>query len=190
MRQSLIHDITQLRSKFPLPSPLAKLLPHPSPPPLTAWSCEVTAEVERQKSGGGIEKNIKVSISMSSETLDCSLWLVYLLDCKYFVWRTSTRLPSNFWLSYEYHKEIVQKLRLGKNKLHELRGVPLFFGFSAKFVNISAIFGFLNMQIRSNFTNVVFIATKWCKIFKYTVNIMVISYSYCQKRRRKKRHLG
>ena len=71
--------------------------------------------------------------------------------------------------------------RLGKNKLHELRGVQPLFWFSAKFVNISAKFGFLNMQIRNNFKNVVFIACNWCKIFKYYVNTMIMSYSYSQK---------
>ena len=46
---------------------------------------------------------------------------------------------------------------------------------SAVFVNISAKFGFLNMQIRNNFKNVIFIACKWFKIFKYYVNSMVIT---------------
>ena len=72
-------------------------------------------------------------------------------------------------------------VRLVKNKLHELRKVQLFFGFSVKFVILSAKFGFLNMQIRNNFKKVIFIAYKWFKILKYYVNSMVLSYSYCQK---------
>ena len=77
--------------------------------------------------------------------------------------------------------KIHQWHRLGKNKLHELRSVQLFFWFSAKFVNISDKFEFLNMQIRNNLKNVIFIACKWCKIYKYSVNSMVISHSYCEK---------
>ena len=68
--------------------------------------------------------------------------------------------------------------RPGKNKLHELRWVQLF---SAKFVNFSAKFGSLNMQIRNNFKNVIFIACKWRKICKYYVNSIGISCSTCQK---------
>ena len=71
--------------------------------------------------------------------------------------------------------------RLGKYELHEPHGVQLFKRFSAKFVNISAKFGFLNMRTRNNFKNVILVACKWCKIFKYLVNRMLISYIYCQK---------
>ena len=68
-----------------------------------------------------------------------------------------------------------------RNELHELHGVHFFFSsFFAKFVNISAKFGFLNMRIRNNFKNFIFIARKICRIFKYYVNSMVISYSTCQ----------
>ena len=55
------------------------------------------------------------------------------------------------------------------------------FFFFAKFLNISAKFGFLNMRIRNKFKNVIFIGCKLCKIFKYSVDGMVIVYSYCQK---------
>ena len=51
-------------------------------------------------------------------------------------------------------------IRLGKNKLLELRGVQLLKRFSAKFVLFSAKFGPLNVQIRKNFKNVIFIAYK------------------------------
>ena len=51
----------------------------------------------------------------------------------------------------------------------------------AIFVNISAKFGFLNMQSRNDFKNVIFIACKWCKICKYSVYSMVVSYSYFPK---------
>ena len=61
----------------------------------------------------------------------------------------------------------------------------IFFLFSAKFVNISAKFGFLNTQIRNELKNVIFIAFKGCKIFKYYINSMVISYSSCQKEKKK-----
>ena len=74
--------------------------------------------------------------------------------------------------------------RLGKNKLHKLHEVQLFFKFSAKMVNISAKFGFLKMQSRNYFKNVIFIACKWCIIFRYYVNSMAISYSYCQKKKK------
>ena len=52
---------------------------------------------------------------------------------------------------------------------------------SAEFTFFSAKFRFLNMLIKNNFKNVILIASKWCKIFKYSVNSMVISDSYCQK---------
>ena len=39
-------------------------------------------------------------------------------------------------------------LRHGKKELHELRKVKFFKRFSAKFVNISAKFGLLNIQIK------------------------------------------
>ena len=54
----------------------------------------------------------------------------------------------------------LQQGRPGKNELHELRGVQFFKWFSAKFVLFSAKFGSLNMQIRNNFKNVIFIAYK------------------------------
>ena len=57
--------------------------------------------------------------------------------------------------------------RLGKRELHELRGVQLFKRFSAKFVNFSVKLESLNVQIRNNFKNVIFIACKQCKICKY-----------------------
>ena len=58
----------------------------------------------------------------------------------------------------------------------------------AKSVHFSAHFGFLNMQIRNNLKNVIFIAFKWCKIWKYYVYIMVISLSLVE--RKKIKHLG
>ena len=64
--------------------------------------------------------------------------------------------------------------RLGKNELHDLRGVQLFFRFSAKFVNFSAKFESLNMQIRNDLKIVIFIVCKYCKTCKNFVNIMVI----------------
>ena len=71
--------------------------------------------------------------------------------------------------------------RLRKNKLHELHGDQVFKRFSAKFVNFSAKFGSLNVQIRSNFKNIIFIACKWSKTFRYYVNSMKTSCSTCQK---------
>ena len=56
-----------------------------------------------------------------------------------------------------------------------------FVRFSAKLEDFSAKFGFLDVQVRNNFQNVIFIACKWCKICKYYVNSMVISCSACQK---------
>ena len=50
--------------------------------------------------------------------------------------------------------------RLGKNELHELRGVQYFKRYSAKFVNFSAKFGSLNIQIRNNLKNIIFISCK------------------------------
>ena len=49
--------------------------------------------------------------------------------------------------------------------------------FSAKVVKLSARFGFLNVQIRNNFKNIIFIACKWSKICHYYVNMC----STCQK---------
>ena len=43
-----------------------------------------------------------------------------------------------------------------------------------------AKFGSLNVQIRNNFKNIIFIAFKWCKIFNYYVNSIIISCSTCQ----------
>ena len=40
---------------------------------------------------------------------------------------------------------------------------------------------FFKVQIRNNLKNVFFIAFKLCKIYKYYVNSLVISYSTCQK---------
>ena len=77
-------------------------------------------------------------------------------------------LIANFTLSH------TPSPRLGTKELHEHHGVKLFFRFSAKF-------GSLNMHIRNNFKNIIFIACKWCKICKYYVNSMVISCSTCQK---------
>ena len=54
-----------------------------------------------------------------------------------------------------------------KKKLHELRGVQLFKRFSAKLVDFSAKFGFLDLQVKNSFQNVIFIACKRCKICKY-----------------------
>ena len=51
-------------------------------------------------------------------------------------------------------------LRLGKNELHELRGVQLLFRFSAKLLDYSVKFGFLDVQVRTNFQNSIFISCK------------------------------
>ena len=45
--------------------------------------------------------------------------------------------------------------------------------FKKIFHQIVQIFGSLNVQIRNNFKNIIFIACKWCKICKYYVNSMV-----------------
>ena len=47
-----------------------------------------------------------------------------------------------------------------KNELHELHGVQLLKIFSAKFVNFSDKFAYLNVQIRKNFKNIIFIVYK------------------------------
>ena len=39
----------------------------------------------------------------------------------------------------------------------------------------------MNVQIRNNFENIIFIAWKWCTIYKYYVNSMVMSRSTCKK---------
>ena len=72
------------------------------------------------------------------------------------------------------------KYRL-KEKLHELRRVKFLKRFSAKFVKFAVKFGSLNVQIRYNFKNIIFIACKWIKICKYYVSSMVISCSTCEK---------
>ena len=74
--------------------------------------------------------------------------------------------------------------RLEKNELHELRGVNFVFGFSTKLVHFSANFGSLNVKIRNNFKNVIFIACKWCKICKYYVYSMVISLSPVKRKKK------
>ena len=45
----------------------------------------------------------------------------------------------------------LSEIRLGKNELHELRGVQFFKRFPAKYVKFSTKFGSLNVQIRNNF---------------------------------------
>ena len=54
--------------------------------------------------------------------------------------------------------------------------------FSSFFVNSSAKFGFLNVQIRNNFKNIIITAFKWCKICNFYVNSIVILDSTCQKK--------
>ena len=72
--------------------------------------------------------------------------------------------------------------RVGKNKLHEIRRVQLKKkDFLPNLWNFSAKFGSLNVQIRNNFKNIIFIACKWSKICNYYVNSMVISCNICQK---------
>ena len=73
------------------------------------------------------------------------------------------------------------RLRLGKNKLHELRGVQFFKIFSAKFVKFSTKFGYLHTQMGNKFKNIIFISCKGCQICKYYLNSMVISGSTCQR---------
>ena len=74
--------------------------------------------------------------------------------------------------------------RLGKNKLHKLRGVQLFFGFSAKLVHFSDNFWSLNGQRKNNFKNIIFIACKWCKIWKYYLYSLVISLSLVKRKKK------
>ena len=52
------------------------------------------------------------------------------------------------------------RCRLGKTELHELRGVQIYLRFSAKLEDFSAQFGFLDVKVRNNFQNVIFIACK------------------------------
>ena len=47
----------------------------------------------------------------------------------------------------------------------------------------SAKFKSLNVQIWNNFNNTIFTACKWCKLFKYYANSMVLSCSTCQRRK-------
>ena len=53
--------------------------------------------------------------------------------------------------------------------------------FFPKFVQFSAKFISLNVQIWNIFKNTIFTDCKWCKICKYYVNSMVISCSTCKK---------
>ena len=76
---------------------------------------------------------------------------------------------------------VINEARLWKNKLLELHRVQFLKRVSSKFVKFSGKFGSLNVQIRNNFKNIIFIACKWSKICKYYVNSMVISCSTCQK---------
>ena len=55
--------------------------------------------------------------------------------------------------------------RLGKKELRELHRVKLKKKIF-KFVKFSAKFGSLNVQIKNNFKNIIFIACKWSKICK------------------------
>ena len=54
----------------------------------------------------------------------------------------------------------------------------------AKFVQFSAKYESLNVQIRNNVKNILFIACKLSKICKYYVNSMVISCSTCQRKKK------
>ena len=47
--------------------------------------------------------------------------------------------------------------RLGKNEPNGLRGVEFYKRFSENFVKFSAKFGSINVQIRNNFKNIIFI---------------------------------
>ena len=71
--------------------------------------------------------------------------------------------------------------RVGKRKLNQPQ---LFKRFSAKYVHFFAKFLSLNVKIRNNLKNIIFIACKWCKLSKYFVNNMVISCSTCQKKKK------
>ena len=75
--------------------------------------------------------------------------------------------------------------RLGKNKLHELRGVQFKKKIFHQICQIFRIFLSLNVQISNNFKNIFFIAIKLFKIFKYYENSMVLSCSTCQKEEKK-----
>ena len=48
----------------------------------------------------------------------------------------------------------------------------------------SAKFESLNMQLRINFKNVIFIACKWCKICKYYVHSMIVLLSPVKKKKK------
>ena len=81
-----------------------------------------------------------------------------------FPWAAPSGIPSTSCCYFTLHPsscqgtDTVHHSNLGKNKLHELCGVQLFF--SAKIVNIFAKFEFLIMQIRNNFKTVIFIPCK------------------------------
>ena len=80
--------------------------------------------------------------------------------------------------------------RLGRNELHELCGVKFLKRFSVKFVIFSPKLGSLNVQIRNNYKNIIYIACKWSKICKYYVNITLISCTTCQKKENNTRWLN
>ena len=71
--------------------------------------------------------------------------------------------------------------RLRKNKLHELCGVQFLKQIFRLICKFSAKFGSLNVPIRNNIENIIFIAFKWSKICKYFVNSMLISSSSFQR---------
>ena len=71
--------------------------------------------------------------------------------------------------------------QVGKSKPHEPHVVTFFFRFLAKFVKFSSKFWSLNVQIRNNLENVIFISCKWYKLCKYYVNSIVISCRTFQK---------
>ena len=73
-----------------------------------------------------------------------------------------------FW----YHLTFLTRLGKKTNSMNYAK--CQIFKFSAKFWS-------LNVQFRNYFKNIIFIACKWCKICKYFVDSMVISWSTCQK---------
>ena len=56
----------------------------------------------------------------------------------------------------------------------------IFFSFSAKFVQFSTKYFSFDVEIRKHLKNIIFTACKWCKLCKYYVNIIILSYGTCQ----------
>ena len=105
----------------------------------------------------------------------CDKILMYLLS-RYYHGSSNNFLPHFYfffwnWLCFNFTFAFT---RLRTNKLHELHGAQLFKIFPAKFLKFSALFASLNVEIRNNFKNIIFIACKWCKLCIYYLNSMEI----------------